>query len=129
MRKSDSTTTIQELKDSYKKFCDDRNWKDYNIRDVILSIMIELGELAEHFQWDGAARVYSTDDKDMNEIKQEYADVVNYVLRLGLELDADITTEVLKKLEHHKAKYPKEKFTGKIKEDAKTVYKIKGKCK
>lgn len=43
---------IQDLTEKIIKYRDDRDWKQFhNPKDLALSLMLEAGEVAEHFQW------------------------------------------------------------------------------
>ena len=66
---------------------------------------IEAGELLECFQW--------SPDYDLQAVKEELADVVNYCIGLADKLDLDLKACVLEKLEKNAAKYPVEKARGK----------------
>jgi dCTP diphosphatase len=118
--KTDATTTIQELKDAYVSFRNERGWKKYNTpRNLAISIAIEAAELMEHFQW-------GTEDVDQHkdEIASELADVVNYCIQFAEATDIDLGTAFYTKLEAIKRKYPTSLFNPET-ENLDTYHKIK----
>ena len=66
-------------------------------------------ELLEIFQWDEKADIQNIkkDEKTMDKIKEEVADVMMYILCLSNQLDLDISEAVLAKLEKNRTKYDK----------------------
>ena len=96
----------QETIDRIKKFTEDRDWDQFHSpANLAKSIAIEAGELLECFQW-------NEDDYDIDDVKEELADVLTYCIDLldKLGLDAD---EILNaKMDKNEAKYPVEKARG-----------------
>jgi dCTP diphosphatase len=100
--KTDSTTTIQDLKDASSEFTKERGWeKHHTAHNLVVSIAIEAAELMEHFQW-------GTEDFESHklEIAHELADVINYCMRFAEVTGIDISTSFYDKLEIIKLKYP-----------------------
>ena len=103
--KRDDQTTIQELKDLVAKFRDERDWaKHHSPKNLTMSIAIEAAELMEHFQWDEYSK------HELQDIKDELADVLAYCFNLADTLDIDIATAYRDKLERAAKKYPVELF-------------------
>lgn len=94
---------LEKLKRVIKQFVDERDWnKFHSPANLAKSISIEANELLECFQWDD-------ENYDLDNIKEELADVINYCIQMSIVLDLDISTIVLDKLEKTKLKYPVEK--------------------
>jgi len=54
----DSSTTIKDLKDTVKKFCEDRDWDQFhNPKDLAIGIVTEASELLEIFRWKSLSEV------------------------------------------------------------------------
>ena len=74
------------------KFRDERNWKQFhNPKDLAISLVLEAGEVMEHFQWkskEGAMGKYIRTHK--KEIGEEISDVLYYTLLLAHDLDIDV---------------------------------------
>lgn len=88
------------------KFNEERDWDQFHSpENLAKSISIEAGELLECFQWNN--------DFDINEVKEELADVLNYCLLLADKLKLDPKKIVLDKMKKNAQKYPIEKSKGK----------------
>ena len=85
----DGKTSIQELKGKIKKFCEDREWDQYhNAKELVIGIITESSELLHHFRFKSEKEVDEMfqDEKKKQEISQEMADVLFFLLRLFLLL-------------------------------------------
>jgi len=97
---------MKELTKKIKAFNEERDWDQFHSpENLAKSISIEAGELLECFQWDG--------EYDINEVKEELADVINYCLLMADKLGIDPKQAVLDKMEKTAKKYPVEKAKGK----------------
>lgn len=87
--------TMQRLKD----FRDERKWgKHHTPKELARAIMIESAELNRNFLWESAG--------DMENIKEEIADIQIYLLYLADHYEIDIMAEVLSKIPKNAIKYP-----------------------
>ena len=88
------------------KFNKDRDWDQFHSpANLAKSISIEANELLECFQWD-------EEHYDINEVREELADVINYYLQMANKLDFDVVDIVNKKMDETEKKYPIEKAKG-----------------
>ena len=95
----------EELLKALRKFVGERDWKQFHTpENLAKSISIESAELLELFQW--------SEPSDIDEVKDELADVLTYCILLADKYDLDIEKIVLEKLEKTKAKYPIDKSYG-----------------
>jgi NTP pyrophosphatase (non-canonical NTP hydrolase) len=103
------------LLEQLKKFRDERDWKQFhNPKDLALSMVLEAAEVLEHFQWKSAQEVERYGREHRDEIADEIADTLKYLLQLADSLGIeDIIDAALKKLEKDAKKYPVEKARGK----------------
>lgn len=86
------------------QFRDDRHWRPFhNEKDLALSISIEAAELLEDFQWLSAEEAV---EKNLENIKEEIADVLIYTLMLTDNLGLDVATIIEEKLQKNAIKYP-----------------------
>lgn len=105
---------IKELTEKIKKFRDERDWKQFhNAKDVSLSLVLEATEVLEHFQWKDKSEIEKYVKTNKNDIGEELADVLYWVLLLSSDLGIDIKDAMEKKLEKNAEKYPIEKAKGK----------------
>ncbi|WP_055109291.1 nucleotide pyrophosphohydrolase [Paenibacillus ihumii] len=92
------------------EFRDARDWKQFhNAKDLVISLTLEAGELLENFQWKSSDQAV---DANFDNIRDELADVLIYSLMLAHDLEIDIKSAILNKLEKNEKKYPIEKFKG-----------------
>lgn len=92
------------------KFRDDRDWKQFhNSKDLAISLSLEASELLENFQWKSSEDAI---EKNLENIKDELADVFIYSILLADQMDLDIEEVIQNKLEKNKRKYPVEKSFG-----------------
>lgn len=105
--------TLKELQKLAIKFRDARDWKQFhNPKDLALSIMLEAGELAEHFQWKNAKEIELHIKENRQHIADEMADVLNYLLTLANDLEIDLAAAAAAKLAKNDEKYPVAKAKG-----------------
>ena len=97
---------INDILEKLIKFRDDRNWKQFHTPDNLAkSISIEANELLENFQW-------GNQNADIDNIKEEVADIFGYILLLCNELDIDLLEVTNEKIKLNDKKYPVEKAYG-----------------
>jgi len=105
---------IKELTQKIINFRNARDWKQFhNPKDVALSLVLEAGEVLEHFQWKnkGEIKKYVVANKDA--IGEELADVLYWVLLISYDLKIDIKKALEKKIKKNKIRYPVRKAKGK----------------
>lgn len=104
---------IEELQKRIIAFRDARDWKQFhNPKDVAISLILEAGELLEHFQWKSAEEMQQHIGKQKEEISDELADVLYWILLMSHDLDIDVGAALKKKMEKNEAKYPVQKSKG-----------------
>jgi NTP pyrophosphatase (non-canonical NTP hydrolase) len=111
----DSKTNVNEMKEWVRKFCETRDWDQYhNAKDLAIGIITEASELLEHFRFKSKEEVEEMfkSAKKREELSEEMADVMYFLLRLAQVYNVDLTTELKKKLEKNEKKYPVEKAKG-----------------
>lgn len=96
----------QQTIDRIRKFSEDRDWDQFHSpANLAKSISIEANELLECFQWDEK-------NYDINEVKEELADVLVYCRNMLDKLGLDEDEIVNDKMSKNEAKYPVEKAKG-----------------
>lgn len=104
---------IEELQKRIIAFRDARDWKQFhNPKDVAISLVLEAGELLEHFQWKTPDEIQKHIETHKDEVSDELIDVLYWVLLLANDLDVDIEKEFARKMKKNDAKYPVEKSKG-----------------
>lgn len=113
--KNDEKTTIYELKELVKKFCEERDWDQYhNPKDLTIGIVTEASELLEHFRFKSEKESKELLEKPekRDEITQELSDTFYFILRFAQMNNIDLSTELKRKLEINNKHYPVEKSKG-----------------
>lgn len=96
---------MEELIKRLAKFRDDRDWAQFHTpENLAKSIVLESAELLEHFQWNNAY--------DLEELKDELADVMSYCMLMAERLDIDLETAIHHKIDKNEAKYPADMVRG-----------------
>ena len=99
----------QETIDRIRRFTEDRDWDQFHSpANLAKSISIEANELLECFQW-------SDTDYNIDEVKEELADVLVYCRNMLDKLNLDEDEIVNAKMSKNEAKYPVEKAKGSAK--------------
>lgn len=97
---------MRELQEKIEMFNQERDWDQFHSpENLAKSISIEAGELLECFQWDN--------NYDIEEVKEELADVLNYCIQMATKLGVDPKQIVLDKMKKTAKKYPVDKSRGK----------------
>ena len=98
---------LEQVMQRIDKFNKDRDWdKFHSPANLAKSISIEANELLECFQW-------NDNDYDIEEVKEELADVMNYCIQMSQVLDVDIIDIINAKMDKTEKKYPVDKAKGK----------------
>ena len=98
--------SLDELKLKIDKFNKARDWDQFHSpANLAKSIVIEASELLECFQWN--------DEYNLDDVKDELADVINYCIQMSMVLDLDIKKIVNDKMLKNAKKYPISKSKGK----------------
>ena len=96
-----------KTRERIRKFTKERDWDQFHSpANLAKSISIEANELLECFQWD-------ENNYDINDVKEELADVIVYCQNMLDKLNLDVDEIVNAKMDKNEAKYPVEKAKGK----------------
>lgn len=91
------------MNDVIKKIIEFRNERGWQINDkpenLAKSIIIEAAELLENYQW-------GPELADMENVKEEIADVLIYTIAMAYDLGFDIEEIIDEKLKKNNVKYP-----------------------
>ena len=97
---------LDQVKQRIDKFNKDRDWdKFHSPVNLAKSISIEANELLECFQW-------NDNEYDIEAVKEELADVMNYSIQLSQVLGVDIIDIINAKMDKTEKKYPVDKSKG-----------------
>ena len=97
---------LEQVKQRIDKFNKDRDWDQFHTpSNLAKSISIEANELLECFQW-------SDSNYDIESVKEELADVMNYCIQMSMVLGVDIIDIINSKMDKTEKKYPVDKAKG-----------------
>lgn len=109
--KGDRATSIQELKDTVQEFVRERDWERFHSpKNLSMALAAEAAELMEHFLWDTLEASEETARKE--EVADELADILLYLLEFANMTGIDISEAVASKVKKNAEKYPVEKAKG-----------------
>jgi len=100
------------------QFRDDRDWRQFHtLKDLIVSVGIEAGELLELTQWKDSQTIEDaiTDPDFRTRLGEEVSDVFIYLLLIAERAGIDLIEEAHRKIDLNEDKYPVEKARGNAK--------------
>ena len=106
---------IEVLKLRLREFAVTRDWEQFHsVRNLILALVGEVGELAAEFQWISDDDIVNAlqDSGKRESVGSEIADVFIYLLRLSDITGIDLAEELKKKLAINEKRYPADKAKG-----------------
>ncbi|MFT4343146.1 MAG: nucleotide pyrophosphohydrolase [Candidatus Woesearchaeota archaeon] len=113
---NDKNTTLYSLQKELQEFIDERDWDQFHKpKDVALALIIEVGEVLEHFRFKSDAEIkeWLNNPENNEKIGDELADCFGFLLDLARVTNVDIVSAFKKKMEKNRMKYPAEKVRGK----------------
>ena len=102
-----SQMDIEKIKQIINKFAEDRNWDQFHTpKNLSMALSVEASELVEIFQWLKDEESKILDEKNLQSVREELADILIYLIRIAHKLDIDLQNSVLKKIKINETKYP-----------------------
>ena len=102
--------SLDDLTATIRKFADERDWEQFHSpKNLSMALIVEAGELVEHFQWLSRKQSRELDDEQRRAVALEMADVLIYLVRLAERLDIDLLEAAGKKMALNAEKYPADK--------------------
>ena len=107
---------LESLKIRLRDFADARDWDQFHSpKNLSMALIVEAAELVEHFQWLTEEQSRTLDQKQLDKVREELADIQIYLIRISDKLNIDLLGAVSKKMEANEKKYPSEKVRGSAK--------------
>jgi len=106
---------LDELRSALLRFRDERDWRQFHsLRNLIVSLNLEAGEMLELTQWKSDAEIDAlADDPAVHEaLADECADVLLYLLLVADAAGIDLIDAGTRKLAKNAEKYPVDKARG-----------------
>lgn len=106
-------TSLDDLKKTLRDFADERDWEQFHSpKNLAMALGVEVAELAEHFLWLTQQQSLNLAEEKKQEVSEELADVLIYLVRLADRLDIDLLREAERKVKLNSLKYPVELSKG-----------------
>lgn len=107
--------SIKDLQQQVVTFRNQRNWQEYDLpKNLIISLWVEIGELAEHFQYWSDQEILEKIAVKREEVADELIDVLWWILLIAHEFKIDLSQEFLRKM-HKNIRSDKKKGYQKVK--------------
>ena len=104
---------LTELRDRLRAFADERDWEQFHSpKNLAMALIGEAAEVVEHFQWLTEQQSLALDDARREQVAQELADVLLYLVRLADRLNIDLLDAAEKKIALNARKYPADRARG-----------------
>jgi NTP pyrophosphatase (non-canonical NTP hydrolase) len=101
---------IEMLVGELRRFNEERDWDQFhNGKDLAIGLSVEASELLEAFLWKSPEAV------NLDKVREELADVLNYAFQIADKYHLDIKEIMLEKMRKNAVKYPVEKAKGSAK--------------
>jgi dCTP diphosphatase len=105
--------SLTELRDALRRFAAERDWDQFHSpKNLAAALAVEAAELLERFQWLSEEESRRLPPAELEKVRQEMADVLNYLVRLADKLDVDLLEAARAKLEINERRYPADKARG-----------------
>jgi predicted RNase H-like nuclease/NTP pyrophosphatase (non-canonical NTP hydrolase) len=98
----------EQWRSRIRDFADERDWGQFHDpKNLAMALSVEVAELVEIFQWltPDAARAVMSGDRGQD-VADEIADVMTYLLRLADVLDLDLDAAMASKAQRNAVRYP-----------------------
>ena len=106
-------TGLTELRDALRQFAREREWDQYHSpKNLASALAVEAAELLERFQWLTEDESRNLPPAELAKVREEIADVLNYLVRLADKLDVNLLEAARDKIKLNALKYPADKARG-----------------
>jgi len=101
---------LDQLRDALRQFAAERDWDQFHSpKNLASALAVEAAELLERFQWLTEDQSRRLPPEELAKVRDEMADVLNYLVRLADKLDVNLLEAARDKIEVNARKYPVEK--------------------
>jgi len=104
---------LEQLRIRISDFAMQRDWNQFHSpKNLSMALIVEASELVEHFQWMSEKDSFSLPKDKLEEVGEELADILVYLVRIADQLDIDLSNATRKKIKSNEAKYPADMVRG-----------------
>lgn len=98
---------LEQLKIQLADFAKRRAWEKYHSpKNLSMALIAESAELIEHFQWLTENESRTIEDKKLEEVRMELADIFIYLIRIADVLKIDLAQAARDKIEINETRFP-----------------------
>ena len=103
-----------KIQNEIKTFVDERDWEQFHSpKNLSMALSVEAAELVEIFQWQKQEEYKENEEKVVNAVKDEVADIFYYVVRMCQKMNINLEEAFFEKMEKNRQKHPVDKVKGK----------------
>ena len=104
---------LTELRNVLRDFARERDWDQFHSpKNLAMALGGETGELIEKFQWMSEKESYDLTNNLRQQIGEELADVLLYLIRLADKCDIDLMNAAEQKIQKNRLRYPANQVRG-----------------
>ena len=104
---------LAQLRDALRQFAEERDWDQFHSpKNLASALAVEAAELLERFQWLTEDESRKLPPAELAKVREEMADVLNYLVRLADKLDVNLLDAARDKIKLNAVKYPADKARG-----------------
>ncbi|MCG8316961.1 MAG: nucleotide pyrophosphohydrolase [Pseudomonadales bacterium] len=99
---------LDKIRKNFERLADEQKWQRFHSpKNLSMALMVEVGELLEHFQWldEAASKNLKDDAQAKAAVASEIADVFMYLLALADKMEIDLPAAVDQKMAKVFARY------------------------
>jgi NTP pyrophosphatase (non-canonical NTP hydrolase) len=101
------TDPLTALRDALRSFRAERDWDRFHApKNLAAALIVEAGELLEHFQWMTEAESDALPPEALDEVRFEIADVLIYLVQLADRLGVDPVQAARDKMAINAVRHP-----------------------
>lgn len=98
---------MEKIKELILNFSKERDWdKFHNPKNLAMALSVETAELVEIFQWLNEKQCLNLDEKKLEHLEEEIADIAVYLLRICYAYDINLENAIESKMKKNEIKYP-----------------------
>jgi NTP pyrophosphatase (non-canonical NTP hydrolase) len=107
------TDSLRQLAQQLEQFAQERDWKPFHSpKNLASALVVEAGELLEHFQWMTEAQSTRLSAEQQAEVGAEIADVLLYLIQLASAVGVDPIAAAQAKMQLNAHRYPVDRARG-----------------
>jgi NTP pyrophosphatase (non-canonical NTP hydrolase) len=107
---------MNSLRDALRQFAAERDWDQFHSpKNLAIALSVEASELLENFQWLTERQANALPPEKRDQVRDEMADVLLYLVRLADKLDVDLLDAAATKIAKNAQKYPAAQVRGSMK--------------